>query len=423
MNLTKTMYYFFAARRYWSDEAMLQESYLALARELGAPADCRLVTEPDELVDLEAGQTLVAVPMSGAVQSMILQAAKQSAVTVLLAGYVEGCFSHTHTQRMLERNAAPTVMDCWAVLRRGGQALLATGQVELEHCRRAAESVCALRSAKLLLVGQPEPWVISVSRETQRYTSLLGVTIEQVEQRELEACYRATGDAAADAFSAPIRAGADGMREPTVGDLRQAGRMGAALSSLLDQHSADGVAVACFSLLSTGTTACLGVSILNDSGRRVAACEGDLDSACTMLLMKGLASTRLWMANPSLQADGTVSFSHCTAPLHICGTPCPYLLRSHHESGIGVSPQVELPLVERVTACRISSEEAAVTIQTAVPVPGPREATCRTQLRVRWDAPDRYLPTALGCHQVFAFEDISHELRLAAGLLGLTQLC
>lgn len=30
----------------------------------------------------------------------------------------------------------------------------------------------------------------------------------------------------------------------------------------------------------------------------VASCEGDMDSAVTMLLMKGLTDTRLWMANP-----------------------------------------------------------------------------------------------------------------------------
>lgn len=410
---------FFAARRYWKDEIQLNKVYGMLCEELGLEADCLLVTEPNELTGLEPGRILVAVPMSGAVQSMILAAAEKSAVTVLLAGYVKGCFSDVCTLGMLEHNAAPTVMDCWAVLRRSGKTLLATGRQELSRCLCAAEAYRHVRGAKLLLVGAPEPWVISVSRETEDYVRLLGITIEHVEQSELEELYRTTTDALANAFMEPVRAGAAEVREPSVADLLEAGRMGAALVELLERHKADGAAIACFSLLSTGTTACLGVSRVNESTDKVAACEGDLDSACTMLLMKKLTKTKLWMANPSLQGDGTVSFSHCTAPLCVCGEPCGYLLRSHHESGIGVSPQVELPVAQRLTACRFSAAAGALTIQTAMSVDGPREPTCRTQLRLRWDEPERYLSTALGCHQVFAFEDISLELRMAAGLLKL----
>ena len=414
---------FFSARRYWKEEDKLREVYDALCRETADLAEEQhLITEPGDLERVAPGRVLVAVPMSGAVQSMILAAAEKSAYTVLLAGYVEGCFPPECTAGMLACNAAPTVMDCWAVLRRSGRTLLAVNQAELERGVRVAEACRSLREAKLLMIGAPEPWVISVSRDWKRYTELLGVTVEQVEQRALEECYRRVSDREAEEFLAPIRQGASEIREPTPSDLLEAGRMGRALERLLEEHGADGAAVACFSLLSTGTTTCLGVSAVNDSADQVAACEGDLDSACTMLLMKRLASTKPWMANPSLQKDGTVSFSHCTAPLCVKGAPCPYLLRSHHESGIGVSPQVELPMDGVVTACRFSSATGQMTVQLATPVEGPREPTCRTQLRVRWNDPEGYLRTSLGCHQVFAFEDLSAPLRQAAALLGLEVL-
>jgi hypothetical protein len=307
----KTIFCFFAARRYWSDETELKEVYGTLREELGEGADCRLIIEPGDLECVEPGQVLAAVPMSGAVQSMILTAAEKSMFTVLLAGYVNGFFSPRCAEKMLAHNAAPTVMDCWAVLRRSGRALLAASRKDLEQSLRAAEACAFLRGAKLLMVGEPEPWVISVSRDAADYTRLLGVTVEQVAQRELEELYRATSDQRAEAFINPVRAGAEAIREPSSADLLEAGRMGAALEELLERYRADGAAVACFSLLATSTTTCLGVSRLNDSADRIAACEGDLDSACTMLLMKKLAKTRLWMANPSLQSDGTVSFSHC----------------------------------------------------------------------------------------------------------------
>jgi len=39
---------------------------------------------------------------------------------------------------------------------------------------------------------------------------------------------------------------------------------------------------------------------------------------------------------------------------------------------------------------------------------------------VQLEAYEHYLETALGCHQVFAFEDISKSLAVAARLLDLT---
>jgi hypothetical protein len=137
-------------------------------------------------------------------------------------------------------------------------------------------------------------------------------------------------------------------------------------------------------------------------------------------LVKKLTSTKLWMANPGLQPDGTINFSPCTAPLCCIGSePLPCTLRSHHESGIGVSVQVELPIGQTVTACRISDEAGSMTIHRGVSVAGPYETACRTQMHVQLEDYPHYLRTALGCHQVFAFEDISDRLRKIAELFGL----
>lgn len=104
------------------------------------------------------------------------------------------------------------------------------------------------------------------------------------------------------------------------------------------------------------------------------------------------------------------------------GRPLPCVLRSHHESGIGVSLQVELPVGQRLTACRVSDEASKMTIHTGVSVPGAYEPACRTQMHVRFDDMDHYLATALGCHQVFAFEDVAARLRRMAELFGLEVL-
>ena len=170
------------------------------------------------------------------------------------------------------------------------------------------------------------------------------------------------------------------------------------------------------------TTACLGVSYINTHTDYVIACEGDMDSAITMLIMKKLTGDNVWMANPNLCANKTVNFVHCTAPTVINGEKCHYILRNHHESGIGVSTQVTLPQDAPITFCRISNNVSQMTVHTGVSVRGEYESSCRTQLRVKPDDFDKYLKNALGCHQIFAFADISRELAYVAELLGIEVL-
>ena len=134
-----------------------------------------------------------------------------------------------------------------------------------------------------------------------------------------------------------------------------------------------------------------------------------------MLLLKKLGVRRLWMANPALCPDGAVQFSHCTAPLW---PQRAVTLRSHHESGIGVSIQSEMP-EGKVTACRISAAAGAATVQAGTARQGKRLSVCRSQMYVDFADPDRYLRTALGCHQVFAFEDCAGPAAALARMLGL----
>jgi len=63
-----------------------------------------------------------------------------------------------------------------------------------------------------------------------------------------------------------------------------------------------------------------------------------------------------------------------------------------------------------------------MTIHKGVTVTGPYETACRTQMHVRLDDTAHYLATALGCHQVFAYEDICEKLRDLAAVLGLQVL-
>lgn len=419
----KTVYAFFAARRYWKDPQLLQSVYQELAEKTGEASSCFLIADEQEIDTLPAGDCLVAVPMSGAVQKQILAAAGHYQSVVLYGAYIRGNASSQACEEMLRCNAAPTLMDTWAVLRRTmPRVMLALNPDQLAGQLRVLDAYTSVRGATLLQIGHTEPWVISNASAAQVYEKRFGIRILFVEQSELAALYRGATRQQAEPYYTWFRKNSASCVEPTDDSIWDASRMAWALLELLGRYQAQGAAIACFNLLAEGTNNCLGVSYVNDCTPMVASCEGDMDSAVTMLMMKKLTDTKLWMANPGLQPDGSINFSHCTAPIYCMGSALPCTLRNHHESGIGVSLQVEMPKKGVVTACRISNEASQMTIHRGTAVPGPYETACRTQMHVRFDDPEHYLHTVLGCHQVFAFEDITEPLHRLADLFGLEVL-
>lgn len=346
----KLVYAFFAAERYWPERKKLESLYQELCHRLHCE-NCATLQMAQHPASLPIGDCLVIIPLSGAVQRQILSAAKQFPVSVLYGAYISGNASQENCQGMLRANAAPTLMDTWAVLRRENRGtLLALNEGELDECLSVAESYCHVRGATVLKIGETEPWVVSTPSDPSCYRERFGVKIQHVPQEELETLFRETSHAQAAPYYTWFTKNSQKIVEPTEEDLWNCARMAYALVTLMETYQANAAALACFNLLRTGTTACLGVSYINDCTDLCVSCEGDMDSAITMLLMKKLTKTRLWMANPGLHPDGVINFNHCTSPIHCQEHACPCILRSHHESGIGVSLQVTMPVEQWVTA-------------------------------------------------------------------------
>ena len=414
----------FAAQRYWTEQTLLDSAFREIKEHLsGISEDIRLIQDGNRIPEKSNG-ILVAVPLSGAVQPDIIDTAKNFSAVCLYAAYVKGNLSDSAREQLLKNNAAPTVMDCWAVLKRTHErCLFAENLSVLSKNVTVLNAACEIQQEKLLLIGETEPWVISAERDLTVYQNKLGIHIEKICSDELESEYRKTTDLDAENFFRYYKDSAVGCVEPDDNDIRNAARLAAALISTVRNHHANGVAIACFSLIrKLQINPCMGVGFINDCTDLIAACEGDTDSAVTMLLMRHIAKDKLWMANPGIEPDGSVRFSHCTAPLTIGGKLRPTVLRNHHESGLGVSPEVSLPENIEVTLCRISDGASYMTVQKGNAMYGEHEPVCRTQLTVMPEDPKHYIDTALGCHQVIAFEDISEEMKSLGSLLGLTVL-
>lgn len=413
----------FAAKRYWSNPDELDRAFEKIKKDMeNLYSEAYLVDDEFNLDALTecSNDLMIAIPMSGAVQPNVIKAAHCFGKVLMYAGYVKDNFGNGVSDKMLINNAAPAVMDVYAVLKRTFHNVSLS--VNLEELKKRINAVCCvekLKGSRLLAIGDTEPWVISAVKDWNIIKDRFGIEVINVPQSELAELYGTVTLEEARQFETQWKNGAETIVEPTSEDISDASRFQVALLKLIETYGASGAALACFNLLKTGTTSCLGVSYINSYTDYVVSCEGDMDSAVTMLIMKLLIKDSVWMANPNIQPDGTVNFVHCTAPVLINGNKCRYILRNHHESQIGVSTQVELPKHVTMTVCRISDHMTKMTVQNCTGIQGEYELSCRTQLKIRFDSFEEYIKNVLGCHQVFVFGDIKQELCYVAEMLGI----
>ena len=426
----------FASTRYFPDQEVLDQSILQIQDSLSssfanndasAQLLFRQVTSEEELKAVEESEAMdfaVFIIMSGAVQPWVLKAAKKVKSVGLLASYVKGVFDDSLSDVLLEKNAAPAIMDIYAVLKKehGGVHWLEN----IDQCRRlwrSSQAIYRLNGSKLLLVGQTEPWVISASRDYNKVKERFGIDVEVVPLEDVYAMYRSLSDQEAEATAQRWIQNAEQIVEPNEKEVFDAGKLVVAIEKLLEAKEADGLAIACFELLGNlKTTSCLALSHLNDLDNFIGACEGDTDSAITMLLVKALTGKASWMANPNVQNDGSVNFVHCSAPMSLSQAKPQYQLRNHHESGIGVSTEMELIPSSTLTLTRIGNDLNTITVQKGIAMDPVKEKSCRTQLKIKPESIEKYLNDVLGCHQVIVFEDIKEDLVLTGKLLGLEVL-
>lgn len=202
--MMKMVFAFFAATRYWTEQEHLAAVYQNAANQVKELADvCILIQDGNlkELPEADPDDCLVVVPMSGAVQKAVLETASNYRFICLCASGVPGNFEESLSKEMLRLNASPTLMDSWSVLKRThDHAFLAVDFDELRTVLNVIRTYSYVKGAKLLLIGETEPWVISNSRCLSVYKEWLGVEILQIGYEELIQLYEETGEEETEKF-------------------------------------------------------------------------------------------------------------------------------------------------------------------------------------------------------------------------------
>jgi len=229
-------------------------------------------------------------------------------------------------------------------------------------------------------------------------------------------------DAAVRHFAEEYMAAATACVEPAVEQIEDAYRLYLALKKLMERYRANALAISCFSLVKQlKVTSCLALSLLNDEPGIVAACEGDIDAAISMVVGKAVSGLPVFMGNPVYHIDDTLDIVHCTAPRRLGGDQAAKVtVRSHHETGLSTAQRIELPAIGKATLFRIGNEFSEATLFTADFIANPDEDTCRTQFRFRIDSSERRIEQSLGCHHMVLFGDYEEQIRaVLEGTLGI----
>ena len=236
------------------------------------------------------------------------------------------------------------------------------------HSEVAATSadalVKALGGCTIGLIGEASPWLIASGIDKEALSKRCGVSFREIsigtladkylEYRELWKNHTLSAGARAELDEVLCRFSCSLEGDRTAEDLSDAAIMYLALASICKEEHLDAVTVKCFDLLSScKTTACLALALLNDNGK-IAGCEGDIPSICTMLAIYKALGRPSFMANPaSIDSDNlSIDFAHCTIPtvmVESCTLP------SHFESGIGIGINGEVPL-GNYTLCKLSGK-------------------------------------------------------------------
>ena len=263
-----------------------------------------------------------------------------------------------------ECNAGVAAISTEAASTEAAGAKAAGAEAASDEAASADALVKALGGCTIGLIGEASPWLIASGIDKEALSKRCGVSFREISigtladkylgYRELWKNHTLSAGARAELDEVLCRFSCSLEGDRTTEDLSDAAIMYLALASICKEEHLDAVTVKCFDLLSScKTTACLALALLNDNGK-IAGCEGDIPSICTMLAVYKALGRPSFMANPaSIDSDNlSIDFAHCTIPtvmVESCTLP------SHFESGIGIGINGEVPL-GNYTLCKLSGK-------------------------------------------------------------------
>ena len=279
-----------------------------------------------------------------------------------------------------------------------------------EQCGSAALS---LSGDKIAVFGEPSDWLIAsnVDRDFLKqkfYIDFVDIPLDTLFRR-----FSLIDDNMVEFLTTDFQA-VTSRGETTERDLLDSLKIYLAINQICQENNCTCATVRCFSIIEKlKATGCLALALLNDEGID-AACEGDLQSLLSMILVRRITGMPSFMANPSAMSkdNHTTTFAHCTVPTTMCRR---YGFRSHFESQCGLAVAGEFSPSEVYTIFKWGGEKLdRFFVEEAVSVVAPsNENLCRSQLTLNFYNPEYMLNNPIGNHHIIVKGAFADKLRTA----------
>jgi len=347
----------------------------------------------------------------------------------------------TGAPRAIAESGCPTILvddlyagsgeflTAYAAARRKGLKVTGISSTKFEDVIEAVscfECIKKLQSSVILEVGAGPKYWGHVSE--QIIGELLGSRLVQISFEQLEDAYKRIDRKQARRWADRWMDEAEKVVEPSQEEIEKSAAMYLAMSDLMQQHKARAISINCLGGFYGGKMTaypCLGFFQLNNDGY-VGACEADMCSTLTMLMMSYLTGRPGYISDPVIDtANNQIIYAHCVATNKVFGPDGPanpYHIRSHSEDRKGAAVRSLMPLGEMTTTIKLDPRKKQVIFHQGKSVANiDEDKACRTKLAVEvkgdinkllnyWDE--------WGWHRVTFYGDLKQPVYHIASLLG-----
>ena len=279
-----------------------------------------------------------------------------------------------------------------------------------EQCGSAALS---LSGDKIAVFGEPSDWLIASNVDRDFLKQKFNIDFVDIPLETLFRRFSLIDDNMVEFLATDFQA-VTSRGETTERDLLDSLKIYLAINQICQENNCTCATVRCFSIIEKlKATGCLALALLNDEGID-AACEGDLQSLLSMILVRRVTGMPSFMANPFAMSkeNRTTTFAHCTVPTTMCRR---YGFRSHFESQCGLAVAGEFSPSEVYTIFKWGGEKLdRFFVEEAVSVVAPsNENLCRSQLTLNFYNPEYMLNNPIGNHHIILKGAFADKLRTA----------
>jgi len=214
--------------------------------------------------------------------------------------------------------------------------------------------------------------------------------------------------------------------EPTKQDSLNSARSFITAKRLLRDEGCNAITTDCLGMVTdrvVPTPPCMGASLFQDAGVTY-GCEADVGGALSLMLCSYLFDKPGFMQDPVPETVKNVLVAaHCVSGTRLNGLAEdqePYILRSHSESGLGVSPQVLWKVGQPVTQVRFNGDKELIIDSGTVAgnVNTPPAGGCRTSVEITMDKVED-ARDVLGFHQVDFYGDHRRDVEAFCQMYGI----